>query len=372
MDKLHLKKSSEEADSPFISSVLLPLLRYKKLTYTIVAVTLTVTLIYCLLISNWYTSTATILPSGGSGGLSSLTSLAAGNLADLGLGSIMQAEENSSALYPKILTSRLISEKILNKQYDFSNDGEQYSMTMYEYIHADNIDKAIEKLRKLVTIDVDSRTGVIKLSVMTEYPEFSAEVVHAYLDQLNDYNVNHRKSKARANKTFIAGRLDEVKEELNTAENDLKVFQNQNRNYASSNDPSLLQELDRLQRQVTIKETVMMELTKQFELARVEAAKDIPIVQVIDRGSVPIVKTKPRRTLYMLGALFGSLFISFVLSLWIEIARRRKLAVMFNNVLASPEFEMNRIESKLLNTASKTVNRLKETFEKTDRMSVTK
>ena len=119
MEKIHLIKNTETIASPFFQSVLLPLLRYKRMTYTVVTTTLMVTLVYCLLIPNWYTSTATILPTSGGGGLSGLSSLA-GSLADMGLGSMMQADENSSALFPKILKSRLLSEKVLNHQFYFN------------------------------------------------------------------------------------------------------------------------------------------------------------------------------------------------------------------------------------------------------------
>lgn len=369
MEKIHLKKDTEEVASPFFQLVLMPLLRYKRMTYTVVSVSLTVTLIYCLLISNWYTSTATILPSGG-GGLSSLSSLAVGSLAELGLGSMMQADENSSTLYPKILKSRYISEKILQQKFNFQYEQNQYSITLYDYLKMENIDKAIEKLNRLVSINVDIQTGLIRLSVMTEYPEFSAAIVHAYLDALNEYNVTNRISKARANKDFIEKRLFEVNAELNTAETKLKEFQNKNRNYLASSDPELRQEHFRYQRDVTIKEAVMVELTKRYEMARVEAARDLPIVQVLDHGSVPIQKTKPKRSIYMLGALFGSLFVSIILSLWFEIARKRKIAYSFNQILSSPELEINRFEEKLIDTTSRTVNRIKGKLEKTDRKSV--
>ncbi len=369
MEKIQLKKNSESAASPFFQSVLLPLLRYKKMTYTIVTVTLMVTLVYCLLIPNWYTSTATILPTAGGSGLSGLSTFA-GSLAELGLGTMMQADENSSALFPKILKSRLISEKLLDHKFDFKFDGQNKSMTLDEYLGADNRDKAIKKLNKLVTIDVDKTTGVLRLSAMTEYPELSALVVHTYLDELNDYNMYTRKSKAQENKSFINNRLLETKLELLSAEENLKLFQNKNRNYLSSSDPALRQEHLRLQRTVTIKETIMLQLTKQFELARVEAAKDIPIVRVIDKGSVPIMKTKPSRTVYMFMALLGSLFVSVILSLWFEIVNKRGISSQLNSLLASPEIEMNKFEEKLIQTTSHTVNRIKGTIEKTDRTSV--
>lgn len=370
MGKIHLKKHEPETPSPLFSSVLMPILYYKRMTYTVVAVSVMVTLIYCLLIPNWYTSTATILPTGNAGGLSSLSSLATGSIAKLGLGAMLQADENSSSLYPKILTSRLISEKILNRRYQFTYKKSIMSKTLNEYIGAANIDKALEKLDKLMSIDVDSRTGVIRLSVMTEYPELSAAVVHAYLEELNDYNVNSRQSKGKANKQFISKRLNEVSIELNNSEDALKLFQHNNLNYASANDPSLRQEYLRLQREVSIKETVMLELTKRFEIARVEAARDLPIVQVIDYGSVPIIKSKPHRTMYLLSAFLGSLFFSVVLSLWLDLARKGSLAARLQSVLTSPELDLNSMEEKIFTTAFKTINRMKHRLEKTDRESV--
>ncbi len=369
MEKIHLKKNAETVASPFFQSVMLPLLRYKRMTYTIVTATLMVTLVYCLLIPNWYTSTATILPTSGSGGLSGLSSFA-GSLADLGLGTMMQADENSSALFPKILKSRLISEKILNHQFDFNFENQKQSMTLAEYINADNRDKEIKKLNKLITINVDKSTGVIRLSAMTEYPELSALVVHTYLDELNDYNMNNRTSKAQENKNFIENRLTGVIAELYTVEEKLKTFQNNNRNYLASSDPTLRQEHLRLQRQVSIKEAVMLQLTKQFELARVEAAKDIPIVRVIDKGSVPIMKTKPSRTIYMFMALIGSIIFSVILSLSFELFQKREISKQMNNILLSPEVEMNKFEKKIFQRTTNRMNNKENKIENIDRTSV--
>lgn len=369
MDKIHLKKQPENNASPFFQSILLPLLRYKRMTYTIVSTTLVFTLIYCLLIPNWYTSTATILPTSGGSGLSGLSSFA-GSLADLGLGAMMQADENSSAMFPKILKSRYLSDKILDRTFQFNYNGKAYNMTFDQYIAQENRDKAIEKLNKLVSIATDKSTGVLKLSVITEYPELSAQVVNAYLEELNDYNVNHRQSNAQENKNFIQGRLAEVSDELKTAEENLKEFQIQNRNYASSSDPSLRQEYTKLQREATIKESVMLELTKRYELARVDAAKDLPIVRVIDKGSVPLVKTKPSRTIIMFMALLGSLFASALLSLWFEIIRKRNLSTQLSTLLESPEIDMNKFEERVIKSTTYTLNRLKNSIEKTDRTSV--
>ncbi len=356
MDRMTLKKTTGETPSPFWDSFVLPLLRYKRMTYTIVGVTVAVALLYCLVIPNQYTSTATILPSAGNDQFSELKDLAAGSLGELGLGSMMQAQENSSALYPKVLTSRLISENILRRDYEFSDGTEMKTMALEEYVDAGNIDRSVAALANLVRIDVDRRTGVISLSATTEHPELSAAVVHAYLDELENYNINYRQSKARDNEQFVAARLNEVKTELNQAEEALSAFQNKNLNYMSSSDPGLQEQLARLQRDVTVKEGVFLVLTKKHELAKVEAVKDIPIVQVLDRGSVPLVKTSPRRSLYMIGAFFGSLFFAILLSLWMDLSVKRRFRASLERIVTSPEIKMNRVESRLIRRATRLVD----------------
>jgi capsule polysaccharide export protein KpsE/RkpR len=283
--------------------------------------------------------------------------MAAGSLADLGLGVFVQASENSSALYPTILRSRLISDKILDREYEFSHDGRPMAITLDEYIDADNRDLALCKLETMVGVDTDRRTGFITLSATTKYPELSSAVTGAYLRELNEYNVNHRQSKGGDNERFAASRLSEVKEELTEAEDAMQDLQQANLNYATSADPELQRELSRLQRTITVKEAVFLTLTKSYELSRVEAVKDVPIVQILDQGATPIVKTSPRRSLYMIGSLFGSLFFSILLSLWFELSRKRRFRAQLQRVIATPELRMNRFETKLARRANEWASR---------------
>jgi capsule polysaccharide export protein KpsE/RkpR len=67
-------------------------------------------------------------------------------------------------------------------------------------------------------------------------------------------------------------------------------------------------------RRVKIEETVYELLTQQYELAKVQEAKEIPVVRVLDRAEVPLRKWGPHRgMLTMIGAivglLLGSLFV---------------------------------------------------------------
>jgi uncharacterized protein involved in exopolysaccharide biosynthesis len=62
-----------------------------------------------------------------------------------------------------------------------------------------------------------------------------------------------------------------------------------------------------LYRQTKIQETVYELLTQQYELAKVEEAKEIPTVKVLDAAIVPTKKTFPPRTvIVLLGTMLGS------------------------------------------------------------------
>ncbi len=347
MDRMTLKNAPAEKPSILWDSFILPILKYKKMTYIIVSVTVLTTLVICLLLKNQYTSTASILPTGPSGISSELKDLAAGSLGELGLGASGEAPENSSALFPNVLDSRLISEKILRRTYSFNDKNRQISLKLEEYIDKPNMDKAVRALKKIVVINTDKKTGVIALSVTTEYPELSATVVHAYLEELDDYNIFHRQSSATENEKFTAKRLLQIKSELAATEDTLRSFKEANMNYMVSSDPLLQLELSRLQREVDLKASLYLSLAQQNEMAKVEAVKDIPVVQVLDRGSVPLEKSSPRRSVYMIAALLGSLCFSIFLSLWFDLSLKRGLNREFRKIAEAPGIHLNKIESRI-------------------------
>jgi len=220
-------------------------------------------------------------------------------------------------------------------------------MTLDEYIDASNRDKALKELDKILAVDVDRKTGVIRLSITTDYPELSAAVVHAYLEELDDYNIHHRQTAASENVKFTSRRLGEIRAELEQAEDTLTAFKESNMNFMVSNDPLMQLELSRLQREVDIKSSLYLIMAQQNETSRVEAAKDIPVIQILDPGSVPIDKTSPKRSVILAAAALGSFLFSLLLSVWLDISIKRGLNRQLRQVVDSPEIKMNNIEARI-------------------------
>jgi len=125
-------------------------------------------------------------------------------------------------------------------------------------------------------------------------------VANQFVTELEHYNRSKRKTKALNNQENLERRLDSVKVELAQTEDRLESFLEKNRNFAISDDPELNRELARLKREVGIKSETYVTLTQQYELAKIETEKEIPIVQVLDTAVPPLKKSAPKRTLIVL------------------------------------------------------------------------
>jgi capsule polysaccharide export protein KpsE/RkpR len=74
-----------------------------------------------------------------------------------------------------------------------------------------------------------------------------------------------------------------------------------------------------LYRRTKVEEAVFETLTKQYEMARVEEAREVPTVKVLDAAAVPERKSFPPRLIIM---LFGTLFVIAMSAVWILASKR--------------------------------------------------
>ncbi|RME25397.1 MAG: hypothetical protein D6800_07670, partial [Candidatus Zixiibacteriota bacterium] len=218
----------------------------RRLIMIAVTVVTLLTLITVLLLPNQYRSTATILPSGATDKMADLKQLA-------GLGNLIMTDENSSELYPTILASHYVSDAVLSRKYTVPVDGQPRSIDLSDYLDQDNPDKLRQALADITTITSDKKTGVITLSVETEYPELSQAICRQYLQALDSFNLHQRRSKAAENAAYLKKQLDTKTSELRAAEKALAAFQERNRDWATSTNPELLKQLAELKRETEVK-----------------------------------------------------------------------------------------------------------------------
>ena len=73
--------------------------------------------------------------------------------------------------------------------------------------------------------------------------------------------------------------------------------------------PALGYRYQDLYRQTKVQETIFEFLTQQYEMARVEEAKELPVVRVMDEPDVPEKKSSPIRSLIVASSVFGALLL---------------------------------------------------------------
>ncbi len=254
-----------------------------------------ITLAVNVLLPVYYKSTATLLPETEKGKLSALEQFA--DVAQLA--GVKMPGSEVSRLYPVIVSSETVLRSIIEKKYKTNRFADSVNLIQFFEFDEDtpdeNMYEALKKLEKLLSTSFESKTGIVEIGVEMPEPQLAADVVNAIIGELDKFMRLKKVTSATEQRKWVEVRLKQVQEELRDAEEKLKNFREKNRRVMDS--PELLLEQERLLRNVQVKSTVFIELTKQSELAKIEEVKNITVVNVLDPGRPPVKKERPKRVL---------------------------------------------------------------------------
>jgi uncharacterized protein involved in exopolysaccharide biosynthesis len=256
------------------------------------------TAIAVLLMPPTYASTASFVPENPVG--TRLPAGIAGVASQLGLSG---EASRSPAFYADLLRSREVLGPVLDAKIP-APAGAADSISIYALYRVEGniperrFEEGVKALRNAITVAVDQRTNVVRLTVEARWPVAARDVAQLLLERLTDFNVNTRQSTARERRQFIEGRVGATEHELRAAEGALRTFYERNRQWRSS--PQLQFEEQRLNRQVAVQQELYLTLRREYELARVEEVNNTPVLTMIDRPAVPGRRIKPQRTVTVL------------------------------------------------------------------------
>jgi len=197
-----------------------------------------------------------------SGELSGATSTLAGLSRQLGVGT----GTDPSALFPAILGSREQVESLLARSYPF-RDGSQRNLLDYLAgpggSPARRAERAYRKfVRGALWITRRPETGVTSIGIVLRDPVASAAVANACAAELDRALRAYQAADQEARARFVSGRLAGCGDSLRVLENRLQAFREQNRSVTGA--PRLIFEEERLQREVSVSQTVFLNLKQQF------------------------------------------------------------------------------------------------------------
>lgn len=220
-----------------------------------------------------------------------------------------------------VVKSRMIIKKIIDKKWKTSknNNKEVYLYDFWDIKGANawiRKEKTIERIKELISVEKDKETGLISISILTEEPQLSADIVNYIVVEATNYIIEAQQKSGAEKRIFIEQRLVETKNELNNAEEALKEFREKNR--AIFETPELQLEYERLLRNIDIKLEIYLTLQKQKELALIEEKKDTPIINVLDIGEMPLKKAKPHRAVLLIIFSLSGIILSVISSFLID------------------------------------------------------
>jgi uncharacterized protein involved in exopolysaccharide biosynthesis len=158
-----------------------------------------------------------------------------------------------------------------------------------------------------VKIENNTKQGVVSIIVVESDPFIAAQVTEVTQKVLQNWISEHKRKNAKAQYDFISKQFEEKQKEFFSIQDQLAGYMDRNQNVLS---PTYLVQLERLQAEFDLVNTVYSELAKQKEQAAIQLSKDTPTFSLLDPVKVPKIRTGPKRSLYVLGAFF----MGFVLS----------------------------------------------------------
>lgn len=148
--------------------------------------------------------------------------------------------------------------------------------------------------------------GLLMIEVWMEDPLITKEMTEYVIEAIIDYNKKIKSEQWKTNREFLIQRMQEVKLELQAAEDAMIQFQEDNRRVTDS--PELLIELANLRRDVEIKTALYMTIQNEFEFVRMEEAKDSANILVLDGAYYPVEADQPKVIIILIvSILLGSI-----------------------------------------------------------------
>jgi len=275
-----------------------------------------------------YRAEVTVLPK--TGGASSGLMAMIGMATNISIGEGVALED----LYPSIVKSNRVLDSLLEREYLYQDR----SASLYEIFgidqtresRADSLRAAFRLKKRLarsvIGTGTDVNTGLLRLSVtVPRDPVFAAQLANTLSDALDGFIQEAGLMRAEKQLRYIGKRLDEVSAQLNVANDGLMEFRAENRDYAGS--PKLIRLHDDMMRERDVLSLVWSELTKQHEIAKVEANKEQHALEILDEATAPVRRCCPNRIrMAVLGLVVGSLLLMALIvvrSLWVSFTMGR-------------------------------------------------
>lgn len=242
----------------------------------------------------------------------------------------------------------------------------------------DSLEETRKELAKKVMVATDKKTGLITISADDKDPKFAAELANAHVPALSRMMGSLALSEAQQRRVFFEKQLEKTQNDLNSAEIGFRQDQQRGgivatdalaetsvkagaalraqiaqkevqlqalRSFATDQNPDLqraaselgalrgqLRQLEqgggsvgsnptagmqavKSYRDVKVLQAKLEVMVKQYEMARLDEAREGPLLQIVDPATAPEKKSKPKRALILIMATLAAGFLGLIFAL---------------------------------------------------------
>ncbi len=164
----------------------------------------------------------------------------------------------------------------------------------------------------------DKKVSIITIQVISENELFSKEFTESIVNEVSAFYIETKSKKARLNYQILEKQTDSIRRELGGAITG--VAQGTDNTYNLN--PALnIKRVGTTKRQIDVQANtaILTQLIANLEMAKVSLRKETPLIQIIDRPTFPLMKSKPS---WMLNLVIG-LIVGIIGSVIFFITKRK-------------------------------------------------
>ena len=292
-------------------------------------------LIYSLLATLYFRSTISMYPAGELSQSSGVLGEFQGLAKTFGMGSLGPAPTYN---IPDIINSRRLKKDIVQKIWKTQNFPEGSNLVTFweldkpkffsprkwiskflpkENFIADSnaklIHEAILDLDDLITVR-EEISGLITVSILMQDPTLASNIANYIANYVKDFISYEQHREAQRNREFVEDQKSDAKIQLESSEELLTSFRK--KHPIPRDTPELQMQRSRLESGIEENRAVYITIRQQYEIAKIEEAKEKLLINILDIAEPAIKKDKPKRTLIVLLSLFGGFMVSIPIALF--------------------------------------------------------
>jgi len=191
-------------------------------------------------------------------------------------------------------------------------EGSESDVTTYRL--SKDEEAAAKAIGGSIKMEVDKKTALITIVIVTQDPEVSADLMNTVLTKLQNYVTSYRTEKARHDLEYMQGLKEEARTSYVAAQQRFARYVDANQNIVLLR---VKAEQDRLQSEMNLAYQIYMQTSQQEQMAKAKVQESTPVFVVIQPSTVPNRPCKPSKTMILFVALFLGACLS---SAWVLIA----------------------------------------------------